>query len=139
MLRFITRILLLLLIVTVPLQGATAAAMMAREVLGSHSASHVMSWSHDDGAPSAIASGDGDDHCLAHASDGLTKPTDKSIKHAGHACRGCVACSLCSVIPLSFPLLIHLDDLVAQAVAGPSVEFISHIPEALQRPPVFRV
>lgn len=139
MLRFVTRILLLLLIVAVPLQGASAAAMMTKEVLGGRGLNQVMLQSHDADESLVMTSADGDDDCLTHSTAEQAAPAGKSVKHAGHACPGCAACSLCSVVPFSFPLSIHLDDSAVQATFSLNARFVSHIPDALQRPPVFRV
>jgi len=139
MLRFVTRILLLLLIVAVPLQGASAAAMMTKEVLGGRGLNQVMLQSHDADESLVMTSADGDDDCLTHSTAEQAAPAGKSVKHAGHACPGCAACSLCSVVPFSFPLSIHLDDSAVQATFSLNARFVSHIPDALLRPPVFRV
>lgn len=140
MLRFLTRFILLLLIVAVPLQGANAAAMMAKEVLGGHSPTQVTAQSHDADDAVVMASADGDDDdCLAHSNAAPVESAGKSAKHAGHACSGCAACALCSVVPFSFPLSIHLDDSMVRASFSLNVGFASHIPDALQRPPAFRV
>ncbi|WP_316679491.1 hypothetical protein [Ralstonia chuxiongensis] len=140
MLRFVTRILLLLLIVAVPLQGASAAAMMTKEAIGGRGLNQVMIQSHEaDESLVMTTSADGDDDCLVHSATEQAAPVGKSVKHSGHACPGCAACSLCSVVPFSFPLSIHLDDSVVQATFSLNARFVSHIPDALQRPPVFRV
>lgn len=139
MLRFVTRILLLLLIVAVPLQGASAAAMMTKEVLGGRGLNQVMPQSHDANESLVMTSADGDDDCLTHSTAEQAAPAGKSVKHAGHVCPGCAACSLCSVVPFSFPLSIHLDDSAVQATFSLNARFVSHIPDALQRPPVFRI
>lgn len=139
MLRFVTRILLLLLIVAVPLQGASAAAMMTKEVLGGRGLNQVMLQSHDADESLVMTSADGDDDCLTHSTAEQAAPAGNSVKHAGHVCPGCAACSLCSVVPFSFPLSIHLDDSAVQATFSLIARFVSHIPDALQRPPVFRI
>jgi len=137
MLRLVTRFLLLLLIAAVPLQGATAATMMAKSAALSYR-SGIQDASSDGGQQGAVTlSPDGDDdHCLEHVSAPVdTKQLGKSGKHAGHACPGCAACSLCSVVPYSFPLSVHLDNAPAQVSQSLMEAFVSHISDTLQRPP----
>ena len=123
----------------VPLQGATAATLMTKAALSAERADRLADNGYDKGASVSMASDDEDDHCLVHSDAVPVKSPGKSMKHAGHACPGCVACSLCSVVPFSFPLSIHLDDLVAQASLSLSDRFVSHISDTLQRPPAVRV
>lgn len=138
MLRLVTRFLLLLLIAALPLQGVTAATMMAK----SAAQSYLTYGTRDEQAPSkgyegiaTVSADEDDDHCLAHVHDVDAKHQGKSGKHAGHACPGCAACSLCSVVPYTTPLFVHLDNAPAQAPSGLTEAFVSHISDALQRPP----
>ncbi len=134
MLRLVTRFLLLLLIAALPLQGVTAATMMAKGAMQAYaSAVRVQSDGYEGVA--AVSSAEDDDHCIAQMSDADTKQQGKSGKHAGHACPGCAACSLCSVVPYAFPLFVHLDNAPAQVPSSLMEAFVSHIPDALQRPP----
>jgi len=135
MLRLVTRFLLLLLIAALPLQGVTAATMMAKGAALSYRTDirAASDGSHEDVV--TLSSDGDDDHCLEHVSADDTKQLDKSGKHAGHACPGCAACSLCSVVPYSFPLSVPLDDAPAQVPSGLMAAFVSYIPDTLQRPP----
>lgn len=134
MLRLVTRFLLLLLIAALPLQGVTAATMMAKGVTQAYAAVVQVQSDGQEGVNS-VSSDEDDDHCIAYMSDADTKQQGKSGKHAGHACPGCAACSLCSVVPYATPLFVHLDNAPAQAPSGLTEAFVSHISDALQRPP----
>lgn len=134
MLRLVTRFLLLLLIAALPLQGVTAATMMVKGATQAY-ASAVRAQSDGHEGVITVSSDEDDDHCIAHVSDADTKQQGKSGKHAGHACPGCAACSLCSVVPYAFPLFVHLDNAPAQVPSSLMEAFVSHIPDALQRPP----
>jgi len=135
MLRTLARILLLLLIAALPLQGVTAATMMVKgAAMSDGTGQQITSVGGHQGFVAASSDG-GDDHCLGRASAVGVEQQGKAGKHAGHACPGCTACSLCSVVPYAFPLSVHLDDAPAQVPSSLMEAFVSHIPDALQRPP----
>ncbi|WP_459573162.1 hypothetical protein [Cupriavidus sp. 8B] len=138
MVRLFARLLLLLLIAALPLQGVAAATMMVKGVTLTYATGLRSASSDSHEVAVAVASNEDDDHCLAHMDDADAK-SGKSGKHAGHACPGCAACSLCSVVPYATPLFVHLDNAPAQAPSGLTEAFVSHISDALQRPPALVV
>lgn len=135
MLRLVTRFLLLLLIAALPLQGVTAATMMVKGVTPTYATGAQLASSGGQGAINGLSAAKDDDHCFAHTEHVDATQHGKSGKHAGHACPGCAACSLCSVVPYATPLFVHLDNAPAQAPSGLTEAFVSHISDALQRPP----
>ncbi|KWR90880.1 hypothetical protein [Cupriavidus sp. IDO] len=135
MLRLFARLLLLLLIAAVPLQGVTAATLMMKGAALSYSTGVQAKFDTGQEGVVTVSSDGDDDHCLEHVSAADAKQLGKSGKHAGHACPGCAACSLCSVVPYATPLFVHLDNAPAQAPSGLTEAFASHISDALQRPP----
>ncbi|MDW3686540.1 hypothetical protein RA280_33330 [Cupriavidus sp. CV2] len=135
MVRLFARLLLLLLIAALPLQGVAAATMMVKGVTLSYATGLRSASPGGQEVADTVASNEDDDHCLAHVDDADAKKEGKSGKHAGHACPGCAACSLCSVVPYATPFFVHLDNAPAQAPSGLTEAFVSHISDALQRPP----
>jgi len=136
MLRTITRLLLLLVIAALPLQGVTAATMMVKGAVMFYGTGQQTTSAGDHQGFVAVSSDGGDDHCLGHADAvGVEQQGKKAGKHADHACPGCAACSLCSVVPYSFPLSVPLDDAPAQVPSVLMAAFVSYIPDTLQRPP----
>lgn len=125
--RFLTRLLLWLVVLALPLRGLAATTMMARagavdEVVA------AAAMPSDDGAFMA-------DGCHDHEEAGTKMPVPSHCK----TCPVCAACSLGSVIPLAASLGVPLLALPADAPRGRAVFFRSFIPEALQRPPSIRV
>lgn len=130
--RLLTRLLLWLVVLALPLQGFAATAMMARA--GAMDGAVVaMTMPADDGAVMSDACHEHED---ALAADGGTKaPAQSHCK----TCPICAACSLGSVVPLAASLGVPLLKLPAAAPRALAVSFRSFIPEALQRPPSTRV
>jgi hypothetical protein len=130
--RLLTRLLLWLVVLALPLQGMAATAMMARAGTLDE-ATVAMAMPVHDGAAMADAC---HEHEEAMAADGDAKaPTQSHCK----TCPICAACSLGSVIPLAASLGVPLLKLPADAPRELSTAFHSFIPEALQRPPSIRV
>ncbi|ANA35330.1 hypothetical protein R82526_04009 [Ralstonia mannitolilytica] len=124
--RLLTRLLLWLVVLALPLQGLAATTMMAR----AGAAGEVV-------AAAAMLSDDGAfmvDGCHDHEEAGTKMPAPSHCK----TCPICAACSLGSVIPLAASLGVPLLKLPADAPRGRAVSFRSFIPEALQRPPSIR-
>lgn len=125
--RLLTRLLLWLVVLALPLQGLAATTMMARA--GSVSDAVVATaMPSDDGALMA-------DDCHEHEDAGTKVPAPSHCK----TCPICAACSLGSIIPLAASLGVPLLKLPADAPRGRVVSFRSFIPEAPQRPPSIRV
>ena len=129
--RLLTRLLLWLVVLALPLQGFAATAMMARAG-AMDDAMVAMTMPADDGAVMSDACHEHED---AMAADADTKaPAQSHCK----TCPICAACSLGSAVPLA-SLGVPLIKLPAVAPRGLAVSFRSFIPEALQRPPSIRV
>jgi len=129
--RLLTRLLLWLVVLALPLQGFAATTMMARG--GAMDDAMVAMAMPDDGAVMSDACHEHED---AVAADSEPKaPTQSHCK----TCPICAACSLGSVVPLAASLGVPLIKLPADAPRGLAVSFRSFIPEALQRPPSIRV
>lgn len=129
--RLLTRLLLWLVVLALPLQGFAATAMMARG--GAMDDAMVAMAMPDDGAVMSDACHEHED---ATAADSAPKaPAQSHCK----TCPICATCSLGSVVPLAASLGVPLVKLPAAAPRGLAVSFRSFIPEALQRPPSIRV
>ena len=130
--RLLTRLLLWLVVLALPLQGFAATAMMAR-ASAMDDAVVAMAMPADDGM---IMSDACHEHEDAMAADAESKaPAQSHCK----TCPICAACSLGSVVPLAASLGVPLLKLPAAAPRALAVSFHSFIPEALQRPPSIRV
>lgn len=133
--RLLTRLLLWLVVLALPLQGFAATAMMARAG-ATDDAVVAMTMPTDDGAAMSDACHEHEDAIAGMATDSDTKaPAQSHCK----TCPICAACSLGSVVPLAASLGVPLVKLPADAPRGLVVSFRSFIPEALQRPPSIRV
>lgn len=133
--RLLTRLLLWLVVLALPLQGFAATAMMARAG-ATDDAVIAMAMPADDGTVMSDACHEHEDAMAGVATDGDTKaPAQSHCK----TCPICAACSLGSVIPLATSLGVPLLKLPAAAPRARAVSFRSFIPEALQRPPSIRV
>ncbi|CAJ0708291.1 hypothetical protein P3T32_000442 [Ralstonia sp. GP73] len=129
--RFLTRLLLWLVVLALPLQGLAATTMMARG--GALDDTTVAVAMLDDGAVMS-------DACHEHE-DAMATGAESKAPAQSHCktCPICAACSLGSVVPLAASLGVPLIKLPAAAPRGLAVSFRSFIPEALQRPPSIRV
>ncbi|MEE2976829.1 MAG: DUF2946 family protein [Pseudomonadota bacterium] len=129
--RLLTRLLLWLVVLALPLQGFAATAMMARG--GAMDDAAVVMVAPEDGA---VISG----ACHEHE-DAMTSGAESKAPAQSHCktCPICATCSLGSVVPLAASLGVPLIKLPAAAPRGLAVSFRSFIPEALQRPPSIRV
>lgn len=131
MFRLLTRLLLWLVVLAIPLQGIAATAMMARG--GTVDAPAVaMAMPMDEDA--ATVADDCHDQTNAVAAD-VKAPSPSHCK----TCPICAACSLGSALPLAASLGLPLLELPAATPRELSVSFRSFVPEALQRPPSIRV
>ena len=130
--RLLTRLLLWLVVLALPLQGFAATAMMAR-ASAMDDAMVAMTMRADDGAVMS-------DACHEHE-DAMAAGADTKAPAQSHCktCPICAACSLGSVVPVAASLRVPLIKLPAVAPRGLAVSFRSFIPEALQRPPSIRV
>lgn len=129
--RLLTRLLLWLVVLAIPLQGFAATAMMARAgTLDEMPAAMVMPMDETD----AIVG----DACHEH--DDATAADTKALSSSHcKTCPICAACSLGSILPLAASLGVPLLKLPAAAPRELATAFRSFIPEALQRPPSIRV
>ncbi|WP_316856866.1 hypothetical protein [Ralstonia flatus] len=129
--RLLTRLLLWLVVLALPLQGFAATAMMARG--GAMDDAMVALATPDD---AAVLS----DACHEHE-DAMAAGAESKAPAQSHCktCPICATCSLGSVVPLAASLGVPLIKLPAAAPRGLAVSFRSFIPEALQRPPLIRV
>jgi hypothetical protein len=133
--RLLTRLLLWLVVLALPLQGFAATAMMARAG-AMDDAVVAMAMPADNGAVMSDACHEHKEAMAAMAPDSGTKvPAQSHCK----TCPICAACSLGSVVPLAASLGVPLLKLPAVAPRGLAISFHSFIPEALQRPPSIRV
>ncbi|TXD58372.1 hypothetical protein FUT88_14135 [Ralstonia sp. TCR112] len=131
MYRFLTRLLLWLVVLALPLQGFAATTMMAHG--GAMDDAMVAMATPDDDAVMSDACHEHED--AAAAGNESKAPAQSHCK----TCPICAACSLGSVVPLAASLGMPLIKLPAAAPRGLAVSFRSFIPEALQRPPSIRV
>ncbi len=125
--RLLTRLLLWLVVLAIPLQGFAATAMMARAGAMDEAVVAMAMPADDDAVMS--------DACHDHEDADMKMPASSHCK----TCPICAACSLGSVIPLTTSLGVPLIKLPAAAPRELSITFRSFIPEALQRPPSIRV
>ncbi|MCO5399239.1 DUF2946 family protein [Ralstonia soli] len=133
--RLLTRLLLWLVVLALPLQGFAATAMMAHAG-ATDDAAVAMTMPADNSAVMSDACHEHEEAMAGMMADGDTKaPTQSHCK----TCPICAACSLGSVVPLAASLGVPLITLPAAAPRAGSVSFRSFIPEALQRPPSIRV
>jgi len=126
--RLLTRLLLWLVVLAIPLQGFAATAMMARAGAMAEAAVAMAMPVDDEQAMAA-------EPCHDHDDADMKMPASSHCK----TCPICAACSLGSVIPLAASLGVPLLKLPAAAPRQLSTAFRSFIPEALQRPPSIRV
>ncbi|WP_249042861.1 DUF2946 family protein [Ralstonia insidiosa] len=134
--RLLTRLLLWLVVLALPLQGMAATTMMARAGVMDEATVAMAMPAHDSAAMADACH----EHEEAMAADGDAKaPTQSPTQSHCKTCPICAACSLGSVIPLAASLGVPLLKLPADAPRELSTAFHSFIPEALQRPPSIRV
>ena len=131
--RLLTRLLLWLVVLALPLQGFAATAMMARGGAMEMDDAMVAMATPDDAAVLSDACHEQEDAMAAGAES--KAPGQSHCK----TCPICATCSLGSVVPLAATLGVPLIKLPAAAPRGLAVSFRSFIPEALQRPPSIRV
>jgi hypothetical protein len=133
MYRLLTRLLLWLVVLAIPLQGVAATAMMARAGTADEPAVAMAMAMNADEATVAAACHDHGEAMTADASSKAPSPAHCKT------CPICAACSLGSALPLAASLGMPLLELPAAAPHELSVSFRSFVPEALQRPPSIRV